>query len=360
MTSRRILITGLSTHWGGRLAQALERDERVETVIGVSPRDPTCELTRTEFVRVGTQHALLRRIVEAAQIDTIVDTRMIVDSSTARPRAIHENNVLGTMNILAACGAAGSPVHKVVFKSSAHYYGAQRDDPAFFTEDMRRPHEPVTPIERDIVEAEAAVAGFAARHPHITVTTLRFTNVLGPNLGTAHTRFFSLPVVPGILGFDPRYQLIGEEDIVGALEHAVRHELPGVYNAAADGVLVLSEVASLLGKPMLPLLPPVATERAAGLLGWWGLRLPPEMLNQLRYGRGLDNRRLKATGYAYRHTTRETVIAFAEHQRVASIRRGLGSSYRYEREVEEFLRYSPSVRDRPARGPVNVAPGERD
>ena len=34
--ARRVLITGLSTFWGGRLAQELERDEAVETVIGVS------------------------------------------------------------------------------------------------------------------------------------------------------------------------------------------------------------------------------------------------------------------------------------------------------------------------------------
>ena len=66
MSARRVLITGLSTYWGGRLAQALERDPDVDVIVGVSPSDPTCELTRTEYVRVGTQHTLLKRIVEAA------------------------------------------------------------------------------------------------------------------------------------------------------------------------------------------------------------------------------------------------------------------------------------------------------
>ena len=59
------------------------------------------------------------------------------------------------MNVLAACGGADSPVRKVVFRSSAHFYGAEQDDPAFFTEEMRRRHPPRTAIERDIVEAEA-------------------------------------------------------------------------------------------------------------------------------------------------------------------------------------------------------------
>ena len=83
---KRVLLTGLSTYWGGRLAQVLERDEDVEAIVGVSPDDPTLELQRTEFVRVGTQHALLRRIVQAAQIDTVVDSRLIVDSATAPAR----------------------------------------------------------------------------------------------------------------------------------------------------------------------------------------------------------------------------------------------------------------------------------
>jgi UDP-glucose 4-epimerase len=348
----RVLVTGLSSFWGGRLAQALERDPEVEVIIGVSPEDPTCELERTEYVRVGTQHALLRRIVQAAQIDTVVDSRLIVDSASASARAAHEVNVIGTMNIVAACSGPDSPVRKFVFKSTARYYGCEQDDPAFFTERMQRPHPARTQLERDIVEAEQAVGSFAQRNPEVTVTTLRFVNGLGPDLRTSHTALLSLPVVPSILGFDPRYQFIHEDDIVGVLEHAVRHDLPGVYNAAGDGVLVLSEVASLLGKPLAPVLPPWGTSLALGALRALGLHVPPEMTAQLRFGRGVDNRKLKAAGAPLRHTTRETLQAFAEHLRVAAIKRDDGEPYRYEREVEEFLRYSPSVRkssDAPAK-----------
>ena len=170
------------------------------------------------------------------------------------------------MNILAACGGPDSPVRKVVFKSSAHYYGCEQDDPAFFTEGMRRPHPPRTRLESDIVEAEKAVDGFAQRNPEVTVTVLRFCNALGPDLRTTHTRLFDLPAVPSILGFDPRYQFIHEDDLVGVLRFAVERDLPGVYNAAGDGVLALSEVASLLGKPLAPILPPWGSSLAAAAL----------------------------------------------------------------------------------------------
>ena len=76
------------------------------------------------------------------------------------------------MNVLAACGGPDSPVRKVVFKSSAHYYGCERDDPSFFTEAMQRPQPPRTRLESDIVEADDAVQGFATRNPAVTVTTL--------------------------------------------------------------------------------------------------------------------------------------------------------------------------------------------
>jgi UDP-glucose 4-epimerase len=343
--SRRVLITNLSSHWGGRLAQLLEADPELETIVGVDTTDPQHALERTEFVRVDTDDGLLRRIVRAAGIDTVVDTRLIPDPLTATLGRAHEVNVLGTQRILAACAGSQSPVRKVVFKSSAHVYGCQHDDPAFFTEEMVRRRPPETAIEQDVVEAERAVAEFAATQPDVTVTVLRFAPAIGGELKASHLGLLGLPVVPAILGFDPRWQFIHEDDVVGVLAHAVGNTLPGSYNAAADGVLALSEVVSLLGKPMLPVLPPWGTVFAAMQLRRLGLKVPVEMLRDLRFGRGLDNRRLKASGYRFRYTSREAVQKLRAHQKLRPLLRSGGEAYRYEREVEEFLRWSPSVQD---------------
>lgn len=343
-STRRVLVTGLSTYWGGRLAQALESFEQIEAIIGVDVSAPTRELERTEFVKVTNQHSLLERIVRAAEIDTVIDTRLVVNSLMAPPRSAHENNVIGTLNILAACAGPDSPVRRFVFKSSAHYYGCEQDDPAFFTERMSRPHPPHTGLERDILEAEQTVSDFAERNPEVTVTVLRCANVLGPDVETAFTRMFGLPVVPMMLGFDPRLQFVHEDDVVHALEHAAFHVAPGVYNVAADGVLALSEIIGLLGKRPLPVLPPWGTGLMTGSLRRLGFRIPDEVINQVRFGRGVDNRLFKATGFRYGYTTRETVLKLGEHQRLAPVMRGAEQTYTYEREVEEFLRWSPHVR----------------
>jgi UDP-glucose 4-epimerase len=345
----RVLLTGLSTYWGGRLAQLLEREPEVETIIGIDRRPPKVALDRTEFVQVADRHSLIRRIVQAAEVDTVVDTRLVVDSTVTTPRLAHENNVIGTMNILAACSGADSCVRRLVVKSSAHFYGAHQDDPAFFAEEMPRPHPPRTRIESDIVEAETAIADFAHAEDRVKVCVLRFSNGLGGAINTAPSRLLRLPAVPTILGFDPREQFIHEDDLVGVLRHAVLNDLEGIFNGAADGVLALSEVLGLLGKPALPILPPWGTGVAAAQLRRVGIEIPPELLALMRYGRGLDNRRLKASGYRFRHTTREAVLKFREALRLAPITRTAGEAYRYEREVEEFLRYSPSVRGSQAR-----------
>jgi hypothetical protein len=54
---KRVLVTGLSSYWGGRLAQVLESEPEVETIVGVSTEDPTLALERTEFVRIANHHA---------------------------------------------------------------------------------------------------------------------------------------------------------------------------------------------------------------------------------------------------------------------------------------------------------------
>ena len=263
------------------------------------------------------------------------------------------------MNMLAACAGAETSVRKLIFKSSTHFYGSEQDDPAFFHETMGRPHPPRTPIEKDILEAEASVAEFADKSPDIDVTILRFANVLGPDVRTSHIALFSLPAVPMILGFDPRYQFVHEDDVVHALEHVVQRELPGVFNVAADGVLALSEVAGLLGKTYAPILPPWGTGLAAGVMRRLGLNIPPEMLSQMRFGRGVDNRRLKAAGFEYGYTSREAALALGEHLRLHPLLRSTAEPYRYEREVEEFLRWSPNVRSARRQGAGAAAPRPR-
>jgi UDP-glucose 4-epimerase len=339
---KRVLITGLATFWGGLVAQALESESDVDVLIGLDTEEPMVELERTEYVRTDENYSLLARIVQAARIDTIVHTFLVVDSTSMSQRNMHEINVIGTMNLFAAASSPGSTVRDVVVKSSSYVYGSAREDPVWFREEMPRSHPPVTRVEQSLESVEGYVRDFAEDNPHVNVTLLRFSNVLGPDMVTPLTRALELPLVPSLFGFDPRFQFVHEDDVVRSILFVLGHRLPGIYNVAGDGLLPWSEVAHLCGKRTFPLLP-YGTALAALPLRVLGVELPDEVLPLLRYGRGIDNRRLKRAGFEYLYTSAGAVRAFVEALR---LRRTVGSvarQYRYERDVEQFFRHSPAV-----------------
>jgi UDP-glucose 4-epimerase len=339
----RVLVTGLSTYWGGKLAQILEARDDVEVVVGLDTKDPTVPLERTEFVRSDSSYSILSRIVKATQIDTVLHTHLIVDSTLASSRTLHEVNVIGTMSLLAAAGAAGSPVRKVVLKSSALVYGSNFQDPYRFREEDKRTRAPRTNVERSLLEVESILHDFADDSPHVDVTLLRFANVLGDDIETPYTTALKLPVVPEIFGFDPRIQFVHEDDVVGALMYATAHSVPGVFNVGGNGSMSWSEVCAIVGKRRLAL-PPIFTNAAVEPLRLLRLvDMPPESLMLLRYGRHIDNDRYKRAGFHYKYTTAGTVEAFARGLRLAGTIGNKHPGYRWEREVESFFRHSPAV-----------------
>jgi len=340
---RRVLITGLSTFWGGRVAQALEADPDVEVIIGLDTREPRVKLERTEYVRSDENYSILSRIVQATGVDTIAHTFLVVDSTQMSSRAMHEINVIGTMNLFAAAGAAGSTVRKVVVKSAALVYGSSPQDPNWFRESDERVEAPHTRVERSLLEVESYVRDFARDNPHTCLTLLRFCNVLGPDITTPLTNAFQMPLVPKVAGFDPRFPIVHEDDVVDAILFALAEDVPGIYNVAGDGQIPWSEMTAIVGKRGIPM-PPLGIGAVTGSLRRLGLvDLAPELIDLLKYGRGIDNRRFKEAGFEYRYTSAGAVEAFIEAKRLRGTVGNNSEEYRYEEDVEQFFRHSPAI-----------------
>jgi UDP-glucose 4-epimerase len=338
--TKRILVTGADTFWGGRMVQALESDPALEVILGLGTRDPSVPFERAEFVRADSNYSILNRIVRATQVDTILHTFLITNSTTVPRRTMHEINVIGTMNLLAAAGAAGSPVRHIVVKSSTLVYGSAASDPNTFQEDTPRASPVRNSVERALIEAESLVRDFSEDNPGTKVTVLRFANVLGTQLTTPLSRNLARPVCPAIFGFDPLLQFVEENDVVRSLLHVTKGGIPGLYNVAGDGRLPWSEVAAICGTHLVPLSPySLLKIRPLARL----FDLPEETEDLLRYGRGVDTRRLAATGFTYNTSSPGAVQTFI---RALRLRRQSGresTSYRYEHDVEQFFRHSPSV-----------------
>ncbi|MHB1486865.1 MAG: NAD-dependent epimerase/dehydratase family protein [Acidimicrobiales bacterium] len=340
---RRILITGLGSFWGGRVAQALESDPNVDVLIGLDTEVPKVELERTEYVRTDQGYSILSRIVAATQVDTIVHTFLPVDSTRISAPRLHEISVIGTMNLLAAASAPNSPVRHVVVKSSGLVYGSAQTDPTWFREGSTRTSPARTRVERSLIEVEGYLRDFAQDNPDVVVTLLRFANVLGPDVVTPISKSLSGAFAPCIFGFDPQMQFVEEGDVVRCLEFVTHNQVPGTFNVAGDGRLVWSEVADMCASRLVPL-PPLLTEWSAAPLSLLRLAdIPPELLSLLRYGRGMDNTKLKAAGFEYNYTSAGAVQRFVQANR---LRAGAGKSppaYHFESDVENFFRHSPAV-----------------
>lgn len=334
---RRVLITRLSWFLSHRLARHLEEDPDVEYILGVDTDDPRPGLERTEFLRADIRKPVSLRILESAGIDTVIHLGLYSTPEEAGGGgAMHERNVIGPMQLLAACQRAES-VRNVIVRSSTAVYGAEPDDPAMFTEGMalvsRR-----DPFGRDCNEMESYARELDRRRPDVNVTILRFANILGPAADTPLARYLTMPVVPTVLGFDPRLQFLHEDDAADLLVRAVREPVAGTYNAAGDGVLYVSQVLRMGGRLELPL--PMRLLSLSGPLVrrlGRGLQVPPHILRLLHWGRIADNRRLREeVGFTPRFATRDAVREFYAERRLRELAY-TEPSEPWERELQDFI-----------------------
>ena len=256
--------------------------------------------------------------------------------------------MIGTMNLLAGCAGDDSPVRRLVLKSSAHVYGARHDLPGLLREERRLDTNSPHAFVRDMVETESNFVDFTIRNPNTTAVLLRFSNSLNPDEPAPLARYFDLPLVPTVLGYDPLLQLIHRDDVVEALVRAALGEGSGAYNIAGAHPLPLSALLAGVGKVSAPLLPPAGLRVMATALAAAGLTfLSPQLIDLLRWGRTLNLRRAeRELGFRARRDSLEALDDFVQQRRVIGYLPGQGH-YLYERELEDYI-HSRRQRGKPS------------
>lgn len=335
---RRILITGVARFLGLRLAKRLAEEGSTAALIGVDLDEPYERIPGLEFVRVDIRSPLIARVIETTGVDTIVHTN--IGSSLTRfgsRGAMKENNVIGTMQLLAAAQRA-TRVTKVVVKSSAAIYGSDPGEPSLVPEDHAARQVQLSGYGKDCAEAESYARDFGRRRPDVQLVVLRTQPVVGPTVKTGMTDYLSLKVVPTALGYDPRLQFLHEDDAVHAFARAALTDCKGIFNVAADGCVYLSQAIRMLGGVALPLPLPAALIGADALRRAAVVDFAPDQLGLLLYGRVLDTRRAKeAFGFAPTHTSVSALEDFRDN-RTEVPEPALRSHPTWERELFEYLK----------------------
>jgi UDP-glucose 4-epimerase len=315
VAGRRILITGIASHLGSELARRLEIDPEVDHIVGLDTRKPRASLERTDFIEADIRNPVIAKLIPQAGVDTVVHNQIVrVLGPRMSSRAAHEINVIGSLQLLAACERAPT-VRSIVIRGSAGIYGAEPGAPQFFTEEMTRLYPLRSRFQRDVGEIENLFETYSRRHPEVVCTMLRYQPSIGPGTETRFSRYLSLPVSPTYLGFDPRLQLVHEEDAIDAFLAAVKNPVRGAVNVAGPGTIGLTKMLRIVGRQSLPIASPLfpAVNVAARRVGLFDFS--PDFTRLLRYGRGVDTNRLAdEVGFIPRFTTVDAVADFAGKQ----------------------------------------------
>ncbi|WP_372733761.1 NAD-dependent epimerase/dehydratase family protein [Nocardioides sp.] len=309
---RVVLVTGVSRDLGRHFARSLAADPSVGRVIGVDVVPPRGDVGDVSFVRADIRNPVIAKVIAKERVDTVVHMSVIATPGSAGGRnTMKELNVIGTMQLLAACQKAPT-VQSLVVKSTTTVYGASNRDPAMFTEDMQPRRAPGSGYAKDVAEIEGYVRGFARRRPDVRVAMLRCANVIGTRVVSPLTSYFRLPVIPRVFGYDARLQFLHEQDLVAVLKHAVASEVHGTFNVAGEGILMLSQALRRLQRPTVPM-PGFAVGQMGSILRSARMAdFSPEQLSFLTYGRGVDTTRMRVElGFTPSMTTAEAFSEFA-------------------------------------------------
>ncbi|MBO9373226.1 MAG: NAD-dependent epimerase/dehydratase family protein [Chloroflexus sp.] len=273
----RVLINGAKGMLSARVAQLLSQQDEV---IVLGRQLPEAPIGRADWLTAHLDRHQLLELLRAEQIETVVHFDLL---GFNEPLPDHEttvqHNVIGTMELLGACRAAG--VRHIVLRSHGWIYGASPLNPLFISEEHPIRTQHYRGLLRTLGEVEQIVADFAAHHPQITVTVLRCAPLLSPQSHLMH--YLCSPSPQVLFGFDPMIQLLHVDDAAQAVVAAVQKPIGGAFNIAPSQPMPISQVIRRLGHQPVPVLGPLFNNQPPP--GW------PFEVDFLRYRCTIDPQR---------------------------------------------------------------------
>ncbi|MBL8950018.1 MAG: NAD-dependent epimerase/dehydratase family protein [Myxococcaceae bacterium] len=307
----KVGVTGANSDLGRLLIPRLAADPRVGELVVfdvAKPEGVKATFRRVDLTKVGrdadVSHAFEQEQPEVVYHLAFAGTRV------HRADIAHELEVMGSMHVLTA--AARAKPERLVVASMTAVYGARAQAPAVLTEDDALHGCPGSRFINDKVEVERQFSAFRDANPRIETVVLRFAPLVGPTSDNPVTRWLRTGVIPTLMGYDPLWQAIHENDAAEALQRALVCPA-GVYNVAADGVMPLSGLIRQAGSRGVPLPGPVLRTVVSALESVGRTSVPDALLDYLRYSLVADvSRAPAALGFLPRYSMAEALSSLQE------------------------------------------------
>jgi len=306
MAGKKVFITGMSGYLAGNLCRELDRSDWCENFFGMDVKKPLYKYDKCEFRQMDINDPGLLDWVAELKPDILIHLAYVVPEMHDHG-LMHHINFDGSRNALAA--AEAGKVSQVLVASSGTAYGAWPDNPAALKEDHALRANPGFIYAVDKVKVEDLCRESVKKHPQVIMTIIRPCVVYGPRVDNYISNLLDHYFILGLRGYNPPLQFVHEDDVAAAIIHLAQKGCAGAFNLAPEDTITMEEVYALSRKPTIPfpdwfLTPMVALQ--------WALRIPTlnfstAFLDYIRYPWVMDNSRIRATGFRFRYSSRETV-----------------------------------------------------
>ncbi|NEA47694.1 SDR family oxidoreductase [Streptomyces sp. SID10815] len=278
-TGSRIVVTGATGNVGTSVVRLLSEDPEVASIRGLARRIPDWSPPKTEWaaVDVASEQAGLAAEFEGA--DAVIHLAWAFQP-THDPATTWRTNVLGSIRVFEAVAAARVPA--LVHASSVGAYSpGPKDRPV--DESWPTHGWPDAAYTREKAYLERTLDTFERDHPGVRVVRMRPAFLFKAESASEQRRIFGGRFLPGplarpeLLPFLPdvpglRVQALHTDDGARAYRLALRREVRGAFNLAADPPLDAKVLGELLDARPVRL--PRTAARSA-IAAAWGLHLLP-------------------------------------------------------------------------------------
>lgn len=283
----KVLITGISGAVGRQLARRLLADYEV---CGVDLRGWPNRPERIRIYPVDPRKQGFQDVFRNERPDAVLHLGF------GAPGASRNMNLHGVQHLLEH--SLRYDVRKLLALSGSVVYGASPDNPFFMDEDHPPAGARDYPEVRDLMEMETLVMGFLWKAAQVRTCLLRPSHILGPLSHSAMCSYLRFARPPMVLGFDPVFQFLHEEDLATGVVRALELGLSGVYNLAGSGQLPLSAAVRAVGGRPLPIPGPLLRAALGGPLPLRIAPWPAAAVDYLKYPVTISGRRfVEATAF---------------------------------------------------------------
>ncbi|HRI06375.1 MAG TPA: NAD-dependent epimerase/dehydratase family protein [Nannocystaceae bacterium] len=239
--------------------------------------------------------------------EAVIHMATITHFSASREERLRIN-LQGTRIVFEHCHEFG--VKQAIFVGRHTIYGATADAPLYRTEDEPPLAVSTFPELADLVAADLYACTAIWRWPEIRTSVLRLVYLLGPSRRGTLASFLDGSRVPMILGFDPLFQFMHDQDAADAVALALEHNLSGVYNVAGPPPVPLSVLCRGTGRRALPIPEPLF----GYFSGRFGLpHLPPGAVSHIKHPIVVDAASFRAkTGFQHRFDAHAVMTSFRD------------------------------------------------